>query len=396
MNSTGTEDAPIYFAAMSAANALGRDWDDVASRLFAADGAGLERRADLNDGRSVPVGSLGFELAALPAALEDWEGRNNRLVYHCLVPLLPEIERVIARFGASRIGVVVGTSTSGIERSEAALRARVETGAWPEGYRFERQELGDPSAFIAAVIGAKGPYYSISTACTSGAKALASAARLLRLGLCGAVIAGGVDTLCGLTLNGFSVLEAMAGERCNPFSVNRGGINIGEGGALFLLTRDEADIRLASWGESADAHHLSAPDPEGHGARLAIEQALRRANIEPSEISYLNLHGTATRLNDAMEARVTHDIFGPELACSSTKGLTGHMLGAAGSNEAAFVAMALSRGEVPPHVWDGEVDPALAALRLVDKVGETVQRGYMMSCSYAFGGNNIALILARD
>jgi 3-oxoacyl-[acyl-carrier-protein] synthase-1 len=395
MSSTSTNETPIYFTAMSAANALGADWSEVSSRLFAGDRAGLECRADLNDGRSVPVGRLGFELAALPEVLRGWDGRNNRLVYHCLKPLMTDIENAIARFGASRIGVVVGTSTSGIERSEIALRERVETGAWPEGYRFERQELGDPSAFIAAAIGSEGPYYSISTACTSGAKALASAARLLRLGLCDAVVAGGVDTLCGLTLNGFSVLESLSGERCNPFSVNRGGINIGEGGALFLLTREEAEIRLAGWGESADAHHLSAPDPEGHGAKLAIGQALARAGIGPSEISYLNLHGTATRLNDAMEARVTHEIFGSELACSSTKALTGHMLGAAGSNEAAFAAMALVRGEAPPHVWDGEGDPALAALHLADRIGETVERRYMMSCSYAFGGNNAALILAR-
>jgi 3-oxoacyl-[acyl-carrier-protein] synthase-1 len=395
MSSSNASDAPVYFAAMSAANALGAEWNEVASRLFAADPAGLSSRTDLNDGRSVPVGRLGFDLAALPAALQDWDGRNNRLVHHCLTPLLPEIERAIGKFGAHRVGVILGTSTSGIERSEVALRERVETGAWPEGYRFERQELGDPSAFIAAAVGAKGPFYSISTACTSGAKALASAARLLRLGLCDAVIAGGVDTLCGLTLNGFSVLESLASERCNPFSVNRGGINIGEGGALFLLTREEAEIRLAGWGESADAHHLSAPDPEGHGARLAIDQALARAGIAAADISYLNLHGTATRLNDAMEARVTHEVFGSDLACSSTKALTGHMLGAAGSNEAAFIAMALSRGEAPPHVWDGEADPALAALHLADGIGETVERRYMMSCSYAFGGNNAALILAR-
>ncbi len=395
MNSINASDQPVYFTAMSATNSLGRDWGEVASRLFAADRTGLGRRADLNDGRSVPVGGLGFELQALPEALQGWEGRNNRLVYHCLRPLMPEIERAIGRFGARRVGVVVGTSTSGIECSEAALRERVETGAWPDGYKFERQELGDPSAFIAAAIGSEGPYYSISTACTSGAKALASAGRMLRLGLCDAVVAGGVDTLCGLTLNGFSVLESMAGERCNPFSVNRGGINIGEGAALFLLTREEAEIRLAGWGESADAHHLSAPDPEGHGAKLAIEQALARAGICAADISYVNLHGTATRLNDAMEARVTHEIFGSELACSSTKGLTGHMLGAAGSNEAAFVAMALVRGEAPPHVWDGEVDPALAPLHLADKIGEAVARRYMMSCSYAFGGNNAALILAR-
>lgn len=386
---------PIYLNALGIANSLGGDRREVEAGLFAGDRAGLGHLVALNDGRSVPVGRLGFELAELPGRLAVWESRNNRLVHHCLMQISPAVEEVKARFGPARVGVVIGTSTSGIERSEWALQQRATTGAWPENYRLERQELGDPAAFAAAAMGTEGPYYSVSTACTSGAKALASAARLLRAGLCDAVIAGGVDTLCGLTLNGFSVLDSMANERCNPFSANRTGINIGEGGALFLVSREEAELRLAGYGESADAHHFSAPDPEGRGARLAIEQALDRARIAPSAISYLNLHGTATRLNDAMEAQVTNAIFGSDLACSSTKGLTGHMLGAAGSNEAAFIAMALQRGEAPPHAWDGEIDLELPTLHLTDRPGERVESRYMMSCSYAFGGNNTALIMAR-
>ncbi|HEY4345647.1 MAG TPA: beta-ketoacyl-ACP synthase [Parvibaculum sp.] len=386
----------IYLSALSVANALGPDWDEVALHLFAGDRAGLQQRVRLNDGRLVPVGQLCFDPAALPASLADWDSRNNRLVHHCLQSLMPAIEAARSRFGGARIGAVIGTSTSGIQQSEIALASRAKTGAWPKDYRIERQELGDPAALVAALTGIEGPYYSVSTACTSGAKALASAARLLRAGICDAVIAGGVDTLCGLTLNGFSVLDSIADERCNPFSINRNGINIGEGGALFLVTRQESEIRLAGWGESADGHHLSAPDPEGKGARIAIAQALDAARIEASAISYLNLHGTATRLNDAMEAQVTYSMFGSGLACSSTKALTGHMLGAAGSNEAAFVAMALMRGEAPPHVWDGDADPALPEIHLADRVGERVYGRYMMSCSYAFGGNNTALILARE
>lgn len=388
--------APIYLSALSAANALGRDWAEVSTRLFAGDRSGLEPHTNINDGRSVPVGRLGFELLPLPDHLKSWNSRNNRLVYHCLRQIMPAIEAARSQFGASRIGAVIGTSTSGIEQSEIALAARAQTGHWPKDYRFERQELGDPAALVAAATGIEGPYFSVSTACTSGAKALASAARLLRAGICDAVIAGGVDTLCGLTLNGFSVLDSIADMRCNPFSINRNGINIGEGGALFLVTRQASAIRLAGCGESADAHHLSAPDPEGRGARIAIAHALDAAQIGASEISYLNLHGTATRLNDAMEAQVTHSIFGPDLPCSSTKALTGHMLGAAGSSEAAFVAMALERGEAPPHVWDGQADPALPEIHLTDRVGERVTGRYMMSCSYAFGGNNTALILARE
>ncbi len=270
---------PIYLNAMSAANALGANWSEVSNALFAAKRDGLEQTRKLNDGREVPVGALGFDLGSLPHELAGWSSRNNRLVYHCLQPLLPDIAAARERFGANRIGVVIGTSTSGIDNSEYAVAEHLKSDTWPADYQFSRQELGDPSAFIAAATGIEGPYFSISTACTSGAKAIASAARLLRAGLCDAVIAGGVDTLCGLTLNGFSVLDSISAERCNPFSKKRNGINIGEGGALFLVTRDEAGLRVAGWGESADALHMSAPDPEGEGASLAIRRAIQAASI---------------------------------------------------------------------------------------------------------------------
>lgn len=388
-------DGAVFLSEISVANALGADWNEVAENLFSGDLRGLETQSEINDGRSVPVGRLNFEPDALPSSLAGWESRNNRLINHCLAQMMPAIEELIGKYGAQRIGVVLGTSTSGIEQSETAIKQLAIKGSWPKGFVLARQELGDPAAFVAEVAGVKGPYFCVSTACTSGAKALASAARLLRANMCDAVIAGGVDTLCGLTLNGFSVLDSIAPDRCNPFSRNRNGINIGEGGALFLVTRDEGEFRLAGYGESADAYHLSAPDPEGAGARLAIMTALDEAGIAPKDISYVNLHGTATRLNDAMEANVTHSIFGDQLACSSTKAMTGHMLGAAGSNEAAFVAMALSRGLAPPHIWDGERDAELPIIRLADELGESVADRYMMSCSYAFGGNNTALILAR-
>lgn len=388
-------DRPVFLSAPGVANALGASWDEVSQNLFAGDRRGLEGRKPLQDGRVVPVGMLNFEPAALPSALAKWESRNNRLVHHCLLQMKPAIDGAIEAYGASRVAAVIGTSTSGIEQSELAVARYAVSQSWPADFDLARQELGDPAAFVAATTGIAGPHFCISTACTSGAKAIASAARLLRANMCDAVIAGGVDTLCRLTLNGFSVLDSIAPDRCNPFSLNRNGINIGEGGALFLMTRDEGEIRLAGFGESADAHHLSAPDPEGAGARLAIMQALEGAGVGPRDISYVNLHGTATRLNDAMEAGVTNAIFGDEVACSSTKAMTGHMLGAAGSNEAAFVAMALMRGEAPPHVWDGEADPSLPPIHLADRLGERVADRYMMSCSYAFGGNNTALILAR-
>lgn len=386
----------VFIADWSVANPLGQERGEVRRRLMTADRRGLRHEHRLNDGRLVRVGRLGFEPAPLPPELAPWESANNRLVMHCLRPLMPAIEAATARFGAGRLGVVIGTSTSGIASSEDALRIRAQTGQWPPGYRPNRQELGDPSAFAAAVLGAQGPVFGVSTACTSGGKAMISAARLLQSGLCDVVVTGGVDTLCGLTLNGFSVLELVSPRRCNPFSVHRDGITLGEGGALFVLSREPSAFRLAGWGESADAHHLNAPDPEGRGATLAIEAALNRAMVPPAGIGYINLHGTASKLNDAAEARVSNRLFGQDVAMSSTKGMTGHMLGAAASNEAAFTLMALDAREAPVHLWDGEADPDLAPIRLIDQPGQRVDGNHMMSCSYAFGGSNTALILARE
>ncbi len=295
------------------------------------------------------------------------------------------------------MGIVLGSSTTGIQRAESAFKARLSNGAWPDGYDYARQEPGDPALFLASILGVNGPTYTVSTACTSGAKAMASAARLIQAGLCDAVVCGGADTLCELTVNGFAALEATSSRICNPFSRNRDGINIGEGAALFLLSREPAALRLAGWGESSDAYHVSAPDPDGIGAEGSVRQALDHAGLTPGDVGYLNLHGTATRLNDAMEARMVDRVFGGGLPCGSTKALTGHMLGAAGSCEAAFVALALLRGgALPPHVWDGERDPDLPWIELVPAVGGRSDSRYMMSCSYAFGGNNIALILGRE
>jgi 3-oxoacyl-[acyl-carrier-protein] synthase-1 len=297
--------------------------------------------------------------------------------------------------GPERIAVVVGTSTSGVGEGGEAFRAKMADGHWPRNYRFATQELGDTAAHVARRSGAAGPVYGISTACTSGAKALASAARLIQAGLCDGAIAGGIDALCDLTLAGFASLESLSDTVCNPFSANRRGINLGEGGTLFVLSAQPSAIRLAGWGESADAYHMSAPDPEGNGAQAAMRQALSRAGCEASDIGYLNLHGTATKLNDAMEARAVSRVFGAEMPCSSTKPMTGHMLGAAGACEAAFALMALEAGRMPAHLGDGESDAELPLIRLVAGQGEAARLRRVMSCSYAFGGNNIALVLEK-
>lgn len=357
---------------------------------------GIQATRTLLGGERVAVGALPAEPPDLPEDFAGWDSRSNRLVAALLEPLLGRIAAATERFGAARIGVVIGSSTSGIADNEPHYRTFANEGAWPASYSYARQELGDPARFAAQMTGAAGPCYGISTACTSGAKALVSAARLLAADLCDVVLCGGVDTLCGLTLNGFAALEALSATPCLPFSRNRSGITIGEGGALFLLDRAPGELRLAGWGETCDAYHLSAPDPEGRGADLAIRTALDTAGIGPSEIGYINLHGTGTRLNDRAEAQVTRRLFGERTACGSTKGMTGHMLGAAGACEAAFVALCLQQGRLPPHVWDGVSDPELARINLVEEQGVRCSDRYMMSTSYAFGGNNCVLILARE
>jgi 3-oxoacyl-[acyl-carrier-protein] synthase-1 len=254
---------------------------------------------------------------------------------------------------------------------------------------------------LAAVLGACGPAYVHSSACASSAKALASAARLILTNICDVVVAGGVDSLCSFTVAGFTALESVSTRRCNPLSRNRDGINIGEGAALFLMSREPAEISLRGWGESSDGYHVSSPDPKGVGARRAMEQALARAGVTAAEIDYINLHGTATLQNDAMEARVVHALFGDRVAVSSTKPMTGHALGAAGAIEAALCWLAMQgdnpSGRLPPHLWDGEHDPALPVLQLAER-GSTIGRHlrWSVSNSFAFGGANATLVMRRE
>jgi 3-oxoacyl-[acyl-carrier-protein] synthase I len=224
---------------------------------------------------------------------------------------------------------------------------------------------------------------------------------LIRVGFCDAALVGGADAICGLTLNGFHALQALSPRPCNPFSVNRRGTNIGEGAALFLLEPAHGAVALLGAGESSDAYHVSAPDPSGAGARLAMERALAAARLPAEAIGYVNLHGTATPLNDAMEGKAVAGLFGAATPCGSTKGMTGHTLGAAGAIEAAFLWLALDpafgNGLLPPHVWDGMPDPDIPALGIVG-LGARLPAGgriAMLSNSFAFGGSNVSLVLGR-
>lgn len=389
----------IYLNACGIICALGDGHAQVKSRLYSGE-SGVTVTGRWSPGRELPLGTVQAELPSMTHLPPHQRSRNNALALAALAQIRPAVEAAIARVGADRVGVVLGTSTSGIGETEQAIGRHAEVGSLPDDFHYAVQEMGSPAEMLARELGLTGPAYVHSSACSSSAKAMASAARMINMGLCDAVISGGADSLCTFTVAGFASLESVSAARCNPMSVNRKGINIGEGAALFLMSADTAPVALLGWGESSDGHHMSAPDPEGGGARLAMTQALRRAGLEAAQIDYINMHGTATPQNDAMESRVIEALFGLEVPVSSTKPFTGHALGAAAAIEAALCWLAMQddnpEGKLPPHLWDGAADPALPVLNLA-RVGASLGRPlrHALSTSFAFGGSNAALVLGR-
>jgi 3-oxoacyl-[acyl-carrier-protein] synthase-1 len=388
---------------MGIVNALGRGGETVWQRLVAGDTSGVQISEERPGTKSMPLAAVTAALPEIPSSLPDYDCRNNAFTLAALEEIAEPIEAAIREHGVGRIGVVMGTSTSGSAECEAAMRHDAETGELAAEFRYPQLELGGTAGFAAAVLGLGGPAFTLSTACSSSARACASARSLLRLGLCDAVIAGGSDSLCGLTSHGFASLQAVSSERCNPMSSNRSGLTLGEGAAVFLVTREPGGIQLSGIGESSEAHHMSAPDPDGMGAIAAMRGALGDAGLTADAIAYLNLHGTATQLNDAMESRAALNVLGANIPCSSTKPMVGHTLGAAGATELAFCWLALTHREgenltFPPHVFDGARDPELAQIALTGLKGEATAVPYgahLMTNSFGFGGNNCTLVLSE-
>jgi 3-oxoacyl-[acyl-carrier-protein] synthase I len=376
---------------------LGRDPSSVRAGLMAAvDPIGLTLTDRFTPGQSFHLGLVSGELPDIGGMPAYFHSKNNRLGLLALQQIEPAVRRAIDKYGTNRVAIVVGTSTSGQLEAEAARLQFEREGQWPISFDYKMQELGNLAVFLSKYLGTTGVAHVISTACSSSSKALASAGRLLQSGMVDAVVAGGVDALASLTISGFSSLESVSAQRTNPLSKNRSGISLGEGAAVFLLSRESGPVRLAGWGESSDAHHMSAPDPTGRGARTAMELALKRGGVHPEQVDYINLHGTGTHHNDVMEALAVYELCGSGVPVSSTKSLTGHTLGAAGAVEAAFACMTLMdnpSGTLPPHWWDGQTDPELARLNVVApsfSLGRAP--GYVLSNSFAFGGSNASLL----
>jgi 3-oxoacyl-[acyl-carrier-protein] synthase-1 len=338
-----------------------------------------------------------IEGTELPGEFEHLDSRNNRLAWLALQQdsLLEGLGHYVDRFGAHRIGTVIGTSTSSIGRTEEAYRCLDEMGQMPPRYRQpEVHNLHSPGILVSRLAGLGGPAMSISTACSSSAKVFATAARWLECGLVDAVLVGGVDSLCLSTLYGFNSLELVSPEPCRPFDADRRGISIGEAAGYAIVTRHEADpgakLTLLGYGESSDAYHMSHPHPEGRGAVAAIDSALSRAGLDARQIDYINLHGTASRANDMVEVRVLASRFPPGVRASSSKGWTGHTLGAAGILEAVITLDAMTTNLVPGTLNCVAVDPAFEfAIQQENTPGPLK---YAMSNSFGFGGSNAALV----
>jgi 3-oxoacyl-[acyl-carrier-protein] synthase-1 len=395
--------SPCKLAAMGMVNALGADPDAIWRRVLAGDQSAFAPHPELAAGGAWLLGGVDDAwLPRIPDGLARYACRNNAFTLAALEQIEDAVRDAVAAVGPERVGVVMGTSTSGSGECEAAILHETRHGSLLPEFRYEQLELGGAAGFLAELFDLRGPAFSISTACSSGARALASARSLLALGLCDAVLAGGSDSLCGLTTHGFASLSAVSARITNPFSRNRDGLTLGEGAALFLVTRESDGIQLLGVGESSEAHHISAPDPEGRGAAASMRGALHDAGVDAAQVAYLNLHGTGTRQNDAMESRAVAQVLGAEVPCSSTKPLVGHCLGAAGAIELAFCWQALrarSRGALPliPHRYDGESDPELAPIRLCGD-GEAVPASgacLVMTNSFGFGGNNCTLLIGE-
>ncbi len=389
---------PAHLGALGIVCALGQGKAAVAQGLFKGDTSGLQVEEGWLPQRPARVGRVPGVLAEVPAAFWKDNSRNTRLLLTALAEIRAEVDQAIARYGRDRVGVVLGTSTSGIEATERAMAHHLAHGNFPPEFHYQQQEIGRLAPFLAEYLELTGPALTVSTACTSSGKAVVSARQLLELDLCDAVITGGSDSLCKLTLNGFSALESATPTLCNPMSRNRAGINVGEGAALFLLTREPSELALLGAGASSDAHHVSSPDPSGHGAEVALRAALAEAHLRPEEVGYLNLHATATPKNDEMESRATAAVFPGGVPCSGTKPLTGHALGASAALELAFGWLALHptwnpERRLPPHRWDGEADPELPRLDLVGEGSRLAPGKVVLSNSFAFGGNNLSLAL---
>ncbi|MDB5799994.1 MAG: 3-oxoacyl-ACP synthase [Rhodocyclales bacterium] len=401
-DATRTPLPPLHLSAMSLSSSLGHGLNATLGALRESR-SGLSERPFETVDLATWIGHVdSVDDVMLPAHLAHFNCRNNRLAWLALQQdgLMETLQAARARHGASRIGIFLGTSTSGILETEQAFRRRDENGNLPPDFNYrETHNTFSIADFVRHALALEGPALVVSTACSSSAKAFGNAQRMIAAGFIDAAIVGGVDSLCLTTLYGFHSLQLLSTEPCKPYDATRNGLSIGEAAAFVLLERVDVhgskndDVLLLGVGESADAHHMSAPHPEGLGARVAMRTALQRAGLQPGDIDYINLHGTATPSNDAAEARAVAAEFGMATPCSSTKGATGHTLGAAGGAEAIISALSLKHGFMPGGLNVTQLDPELQVNYQSENRNAPLR--HVLSNSFGFGGTNCSLVLGR-
>lgn len=388
---------PLCVSAFTVTSALGAG-RDAHRQALRSDASGLRKIAFDTNTLDCWLGEVaGFD-RPLPAQWTQWDCRNNRLALFGLQQdgFLSAVAPLRARYGSHRVGVFIGTSTSGVHHTELAYRERDPISQQlPEWFQHRyTQNIYSVADFVAHALGLDGPKLAISTACSSSAKVFASARRAIAAGKCDAAVVGGVDSLCLTTLYGFNALQLISTDICRPADAARSGISIGEAAGFALLEPNaRASVALLGYGETSDAHHMSAPDPEGRGAAASMRAALACANVDASEVDYINLHGTGTMANDSSESRAVCTVFGTRTPCSSTKGWTGHTLGAAGIVEAAIAMLALEHDFMPRSLNTRTKDAAIEAAVLLQGRDAPVRK--VMSNSFGFGGSNCTLLFGK-
>ncbi len=397
----------LPITAYSACNGLGGTTEVVLDGLF----AGRRGLVQAGDEFGVPtwIGEVPGELPAMVAPLVGFASRQARIAQLVTLPMLDAIERTKQRWGAGRVALILGTSTAGIAETEQAWIHQRDHDRLPAGFAIERQHaLHATVEVVRALTGVRGPGYVVSTACSSSGKVFASARRLIAAGIIDAALVGGIDSLCQMTVRGFAGLEVLSPEPCRPFSSERRGINIGEGGAVLLVERgrhpiqgefDHLGVELLGVGESSDAYHMTAPHPEGTGARMAMQRAIAAAGLHPDDIDQINVHGTGTTMNDATEGRAIRELFGTdrtkgELALVATKGYTGHMLGAAGATEVVFAIASIQRSLLPASVGCDPLDASLGVT--INQILRERASRRVLSNSLAFGGSNVSVLVGAS
>ncbi len=379
----------VAITAFSACNGLGRTTKDVAEKLARAE-HGLSR-CPIEVPFETVCGAVPGPHPPPPPKYSTWDSRVLRIALMAYEEIASAIDAARRRHGERRVGAVLSTSTGGIMTTEDAYFAWKKTGRYDPSHDLKRQhQFSSFCDVICDLSGIAGPRYVVSTACSSSGKAIASAQRLIAANVCDAVLVGGVDGICHTTVRGFHSLGVLSPIPCRPFGADRPGMNVGEGAAYLLIERDGDGPRVLGVGESSDAFHMSAPDPEGNGAKLAMERALAQAGLHPSQVDHVNAHGTGTARNDTAEAKAIYAVFGSEIPVVSTKGYTGHTLAAGGSTEAVLSLIALEQGWIPVSLGGNPRDPEISINVVQEKIVRRIRT--VLSNSFAFGGNNVSVL----